>query len=297
MATAIATGTTTALIERVATAGRIDREAGVIRGVRILGRVSQNGREYTQGAIREAAALYEGVGVYVDHPPRSAPNTERRIADKIGWLESIKVTDDGLRGDLHLLRSHSLYESICEAAERNPAMLGLSHNAEGKTRRDRGKTLVERIIRVRSVDLVTDPATSVGLFESKGLDMSTEDFAKALLSPASVLREQDEEAMPTTPVADDEDDSDGLQDPAAGVQRGMANALQNSINAVLSDVELDFAGKLDKLTRILDEYKKIARKLPKPVEESRGRGSRTWPGRQHDSLPSSAEDFAKALLR
>ena len=40
--------------------------------------------------------------------------------------------------------------------------------ASGRTRQERGRTIVEQITAVHSVDLVSDPATTSGLFESVG---------------------------------------------------------------------------------------------------------------------------------
>src|SRR5690606_32058205 len=45
---------------------RVDRAAGVIRGVKILGTTSRNGRTYTDAALEQAAKLYEGLGVNID---------------------------------------------------------------------------------------------------------------------------------------------------------------------------------------------------------------------------------------
>jgi hypothetical protein len=41
-----------------------------------------------------------------------------------------------------------------------------SHNVEAVVRRENDKAVVEKIVSVRSVDLVADPATTAGLFES-----------------------------------------------------------------------------------------------------------------------------------
>jgi hypothetical protein len=148
-----------------------DAENGVIKGVRILGRQSLNGREYTPEAITKAIGLYEGRPVNLDHPDRSRPTSERSVKDRFGWLVNVHQANDGLEGDLHYLKSHPQSAQIVEAAQRNPAMIGLSHNADGRTTRRNGKTLVEEIIGVRSVDLVADPATTKSLFESMEQNM------------------------------------------------------------------------------------------------------------------------------
>ncbi len=176
------------VMERVvAPSGRVDKVNGVIRGVKILGRDSANGRRYTDAAIRKAAPLYEGKGVFTDHPARSSPNAERALRDRIGWLENVSVKNDGLYGDLHILKSHPLADTVFESAETNPSLLGLSHNARAKTRRDNGIEVVEEIGSVRSVDLVTDPATTKGLFES--MDTETNDDETEPMGATELFRE------------------------------------------------------------------------------------------------------------
>ena len=46
----------------------VDREAGVLRGVKILGLQSRNGRSYLPEALSAASKLYEGAKVNVNHP-------------------------------------------------------------------------------------------------------------------------------------------------------------------------------------------------------------------------------------
>lgn len=146
---------------------QVDRDAGVIRGVKILGRMSANGREYSAPALRQAARCYEGLGVNMNHPDRGQPHLERPVQDGFGWLESVRVESDGVYGDLHFLKSHAMAGPICEAAERRPDRFGLSHNATGNVVERQGKRIVESIEQVRSVDIVQRPATTHGLFESE----------------------------------------------------------------------------------------------------------------------------------
>lgn len=146
---------------------QVDREAGVIRNVKVLGRDSRNGRVYSDTALRQAARLYEGLGVNLNHPDRRETSIERPVQDGFGWLEGVRVGDDGVYGNLHYLKSHPHSAVIVEAAERNPRRFGLSHNAEGRVERRDGRTVVESIETVRSVDVVQNPATNRGLFESE----------------------------------------------------------------------------------------------------------------------------------
>ncbi len=123
----------TSLIELTfSDAHTVDCDAGVIRGVRVLGRQSRNGREYSDRALAEAAALYQGIGVNLNHPDKRETNRERPVEAGFGWLEAVEVKGDGVYADLHYLRSHPQAAVIVEAAQRNPKRFGLSHNAEGR---------------------------------------------------------------------------------------------------------------------------------------------------------------------
>src|SRR5690606_11438363 len=86
---------------------KVDRDNRVIRGVKILGRTSRNGYEYSDRALREAAALYEGVTVNVNHPPREKPTQERGFNEGIGVLRGVSADSDGVRGDLHYFEAHA----------------------------------------------------------------------------------------------------------------------------------------------------------------------------------------------
>lgn len=167
----MATGTLTVLLERVKPErATVNREAGVIEGVKILGRKSMNRREYSTEAMRQAAKLYEGLRVLIDHPERSMPDKERSVDAFFGRLKNVRQSGDAVWGDLHFVRSHPLAERICEMAESMPEQLGLSHNAEGECVQRDGKLIVEEVTMVRSVDLVLNPATNRGLFESRDVE-------------------------------------------------------------------------------------------------------------------------------
>lgn len=160
--------TLTKLVERVTSTGRhrVDRERGVIYGVRIIGRESKNGRIYTESALRKAVGLYEGCKVCIDHTMRHDANTDRSMKDFLGTLRNVEYRAGAVYADLHLLTSHTMAGLVLEAAEKMPTAFGLSHHAEGKVVRKNGKAVVEDVEKVFSVDVVMDPATNRGLFES-----------------------------------------------------------------------------------------------------------------------------------
>jgi hypothetical protein len=146
---------------------RVDREAGVLRGVKVLGLESRNGRSYQPEALAQAVALYEGAKVNVNHP-RGNPSAPRDYQDRLGTIQGVVLRPgEGLFADLHFNPKHALAEQLLWDAEHAPENVGFSHNVEARTTRRGERTVVEAITRVLSVDLVADPATTRGLFEAR----------------------------------------------------------------------------------------------------------------------------------
>jgi hypothetical protein len=141
----------------------VDRDKGVIRGVKLCGGSSANGRDYPPEVFRRDVRKYEGVAIYADH------GRDRSVDRKLGWIERPHVDADGTpRGDAHLLKAHPLYERVMEAAERNPALFGFSHVALCETSYGAdGRERVEGLRAIESVDLVAEPATTKGIFEAR----------------------------------------------------------------------------------------------------------------------------------
>jgi hypothetical protein len=145
---------------------RLDRPLSVIHGVKILGLESRNGRRYSPEALAAAAALYEGAKVNVNHP-RPGGGAPRDYQDRLGSIREVRFqAGEGLFADLQFNPKHALAEQLSWDAEHAPENVGLSHNVEARTAQREGTVIVEAILKVRSVDLVADPATTNGLFES-----------------------------------------------------------------------------------------------------------------------------------
>lgn len=154
------------LCESAGAAGNVDREANVIRGVKVLGLTSRNKRNYRESALKEALDQYNGAAVCVDHG--NDPGGVRAYGSQIGVLRDVRLVEgQGLFGDLHFNPHHVLSSQLAYDAEHNPNRIGLSHAIEAEVGRENGGQVVNRINRVYSVDLVTRPATTAGLFESE----------------------------------------------------------------------------------------------------------------------------------
>ena len=144
---------------------RVDREAGVIRGVKLLGLSSRNGRRYREAALVEAIGMYEGAKVNINHP-KGHPLSPRDYQDRLGVVRGVQFrTGDGLFGDLHFNPRHALSEQLVWDAENAPQNVGMSHNVLARTKTTGDETVVEAITKVQSIDLVADPATTSGLYE------------------------------------------------------------------------------------------------------------------------------------
>lgn len=144
----------------------VDRENAVIRGVKILGAHSKNKREYLAEAIRSAIPLYEGARVNVNHAAKGKENEVRGYEEQLGDFRAVAYREnDGLYGDFHFNPKHPLAEQMMWDAEHAPHRLGMSHVVEGKTSYRGGSLIVEAIAKVKSIDLVTKPATTSGLYE------------------------------------------------------------------------------------------------------------------------------------
>ena len=102
----------------------VDREPGVIRGVKILGLHSRNGRTYLPEALSQAAGLYENAKVNVNHP-KGSPSRPRDYQDRIGVIRNVAVRgSEGLFADFHFNPKHPLAEQLVWDAEHAPENVG-----------------------------------------------------------------------------------------------------------------------------------------------------------------------------
>ena len=173
--------------------GKVDEDAGIIYNVKILGKHSKNGRVYTDKAMDDAARVYEGLAVNIDHPDGPNAGKERKFHEGIGELRNVRRIGEENRGDLYYAKSHPYAPLLVERAQRFPNNFGLSHNVEGETSRRRdGMLQVESVTKGHSVDVVSRPATNKGLFESEGETMQLSEWIAANTDQdASVLEKFD----------------------------------------------------------------------------------------------------------
>lgn len=147
--------------------GEADAEAGIVRGVKLLGLRSRNKRNYDTAGVRaDASKRFVGAPVFFNHP--DDPTAPRSYADKFGVVASYEYRQgQGHFGDIRINTEHRLAKQFLFDVKHMPRTLGMSIN--GKVRQGSrgadGDVVVEGIDVVRSVDIVTRPATTDGIFE------------------------------------------------------------------------------------------------------------------------------------
>lgn len=270
---------------------RIDKDAGIIYGVRVIGTQSRNRREYPADVLKANQGKYEESRVYIDH---KRDKGERSIRDKWGQLREIRVgKEGGLEADLHYNRAHPMTPQLIEDAERFPKSFGLSHTASGEEEKRGGRNVVTSIEEVFSVDLVSTPATTNGLFESEN-DMGTTvgklleqhakkvKFAAALLEGLKLFKEEGEDGAMDPMAAPMDAPADGMS-PEDQVDA----AFKAAVMAVLDDETLDAAGRMAKIKAILQAQEKAETALSGEAPGSGSDGSTSGPGGGEEEPPMS----------
>jgi hypothetical protein len=155
-------------------AGKIDAEAGVIRGVSLISEGPALGHGVMVDArtleqVKAAAEQYEGgLKVKLDH--------NSGAGDIIGYVDGLRIEGKKLLGDLNLLKNSPHRGYVLEIAEKIPDTFGLSIAFSGPVEMSGDKkTMLQRCSEIYSVDLVSEPAANAeGLFERRMKSFQTE---------------------------------------------------------------------------------------------------------------------------
>lgn len=236
---------------------RVDRDQGIIYGVKIAGFESPNrhgldgieGTTYTLEAYQKALPLYENAKVNIDHPSRDTPTKDRSSYDRIGKLINTRVVEgSGLFADFKLLKTHPMAERLMEAAETMPDAFGFSHNALGRGEVRGGRYVITEIPEVRSVDLVADAGATKSLFESEETIAAKQTVKQALES----LLKSDQPQLKRLLEMDVIPPDMGMDAPTpATPDAGFDEHIGNAVVAVLKDETLDTAAKRKKILAML----------------------------------------------
>jgi len=156
------------VITFAASAGVIDAQAGIIRGVSLITKGPALGHgvmidDLTLEQVKTAAEQYAGgLKVKLDHSGGAG--------DIVGYIDALRISGEKLLGDLHLLQNSPHRAYILEIAERIPDTFGLSIAFSGPSENSADKlTTLQRCSEIYSVDLVSEPAANPNGFFSRKL--------------------------------------------------------------------------------------------------------------------------------
>ena len=156
------------VITFAASAGVIDAQTGIIRGVSLITKGPALGHgvmidDKTLQQVKSAAEQYSGgLKVKLDHSGGAG--------DIVGYIDTLRIDGEKLLGDLHLLETSPHRGYILEIAERIPDTFGLSIAFSGPSEKSADKlTTLQRCSEIYSVDLVSEPAANPNGFFSRKL--------------------------------------------------------------------------------------------------------------------------------
>lgn len=273
---------------------RINDEQGVISNVKVLGRSSENKREYSDRAMQDACRLYEGCEVNMNHPPRANAAAERGMIEGWGILKQCRVGSDGVYADLHYLREHTETPLVIERIKRG-FPIGLSHNAMGNAVHRSGKLIVESVDKVRSVDMVRKPATNVNLFESED-EMKTTTLRELIESTGykhtvKLLEMLPDEVDPTAtmemPAAEEGADVDAAQ--------AVVETLADEAAKIIADPSIDDGDTLTKVKGLLKTVANVKKDLSPTAEEPADSDSESEEGEEKEVTESIQEVVKKTI--
>jgi hypothetical protein len=266
---------------------RVDREAGIIYHVKVLGEKSPNthgkagvkGTDYLPSAHQSLVSLIESCGVggqkvNKNHTEKDKPNRDRTTDERVAWLVNPSREGNQTFADLHILKSDPEASKFFEAAERNPTLFALSINADGHYQIVNSRLAIDRFNKVWSVDIVTDGGSTVALNESKEHPMTLREALENLVGKKNKalvrLFETDSLLKPDAPadVAPAEATATAPEDDA-----DYCAHLGKAMVAILNDDSLDQEAKKKKILAILkltgdEEDEPASGEGDKPVEEN-----------------------------
>jgi hypothetical protein len=169
------------LTEAIGKNGTVDRAAGVIRGVKMLGFASRNRRGYNPPDPK----VFEGVKARINHYMQEGEvdPPDPQVDNIWGWYEGVETKQDGVYGNLKYNPKHALTETILWWIENRPEIMGLSPIMFCERDEIAGTTILT-VRLVESCDLVDRSGTTGGMFESvqtrKESDMELKEALEAL---------------------------------------------------------------------------------------------------------------------
>lgn len=147
--------------------GVIDEANRVVNNVSVLGNVSRNGYGYAESAMTKAVEVFEGAKVFIDHREEDEKGniTPHSALDYLGRMSELYLDGDRVKAKKFHVVNSKHWQFVKDVVEHDPDGIGFSIDGMVQIGED-GSTVVD-FIEGYSVDLVSDPATNRGVFESR----------------------------------------------------------------------------------------------------------------------------------
>lgn len=268
------------------TGNRVDREAGIIRGVSVFqaGPISDRGLHADNKTLlllkQQCDGYSNGVKVKADH--------KSGIFAVSGILRNFRMDGNVLRADLHVLSSEENREKLMEMAEEIPDTFGLSVSIEQELEQV-GDKLMIRPTQVFSVDLVTEPAACPnGLFDksTRRVDATTQ---HKKMNPEEI---QKEFSALKDMLKSFESRLAKFESVEPPLRKEMSQQIE-SFGADLKAAKEEFAKKIEAQT--VDLVQKVAAEFSKVVGTTviKAQATDTTKKEQQDEVPTSDKFLAK----
>ncbi len=229
-----------------------DSDSGLISGVKILGLTSRNGRVYPPEVLREAAPLYEGAKVNVNHVSKEAARLPRDYRDRIGTVTNVVFKENsGLFADFHYNPNHAQAKQLLWDAHNAPGNVGFSHCVEAVFHQENDLSVIDKIVRVISVDLVADPATTNGLFESEEAHEDSELGVRREEGEVSASVTQAPLATPDSDNINNDSDSDDSDESTEAETESESDSTDNRFDRLIASFE-ELKERLEQLCQTLE---------------------------------------------
>lgn len=148
--------------------GPIDPRTKTIRDVAILREKSRNGRRYSEEARKDAVRIFENAKVYTNHRD-SRSRQAHPIQNYVGRVRGLYLDNEGVvRAKEFKIVNESHWPLVHGIASGDPTGAGFSIDGDGEM----VDGVVTSIKSGRSVDVVSDPAATSGLFEEIDVNLS-----------------------------------------------------------------------------------------------------------------------------
>lgn len=145
----------------------IDRKTLLVKNAVVMGAVSKNGYEYEEGAMKQLAQYLEGASGHIDHDMK---DTGRGVLEMAVKYTNVRYEADKKKvySDMQFVDTPDIRAEVFPRLEFFKNQLGNSIVAWGESEIREEKEYVTSISNtpMPHCDVVSDPATTAGLFES-----------------------------------------------------------------------------------------------------------------------------------